>query len=114
MKMTARRRLAAWLALAVLTLGIGCGAAALAAGPCCCEEMASSRSHDPAPASVTPCCDVDYTLDAAPPAFAPLLTFALLMAPAPIAPAALPPVALHAARLPGADRLALATRVLRL
>jgi len=38
----------------------------------------------------------------------------LVPAPAPIAPSGLPPVTLHAARLPGADRLALSTRVLRL
>jgi len=112
--MSPRRRIAAWLALVVLALGIGCSAAVLAAGPCCCEAMAAAAPRDAAPASVTPCCDADYTLDVAPPAPAPLLSWALLPAPPPVAPAALPAATIAAADLPRADLRALETRVLRL
>lgn len=112
--MSRRRRSAAWLALVVLALGIGCSAAALTTSPCCCEAMASSSPRDDGRASVTPCCDATFVLDAAPAAPAPLLSWTLLPAPLTLGPAPTPPAALAAAPPPRADLRALATRVLRL
>lgn len=114
MKMSSRRRLAAWLALAVLTSGIGCAAAALAAAACCCDALSATADHDAAPTRIAPCCDEGYTLDTTSPSVPPPLSLVLPVATAHAALVVSPPAALVAAAPPRAELRALATRVLRL